>query len=325
MTKCSWCGMDSDNDQTCSWCKRPMPVATVPNPPIAEPADIVASQLSDLPSPEPANVPPAEPKIDWSRHQSRPAPWGWITGLAASVIIVGFLAYNLGANGQKPVVKEIPLVIGHSQPALRLANISPSDSPYVANSVQGDSLDQPTGESSAQSSPQEASSQSDLLSPSPWLTQRVTNPTNSSPATPPTEFDVQADQQTEFEKSITARKAAAIREDVKAYNDALADFETFPAQYQEVADLELQRSMGRATAGSKYARKGTIAMDRTLHEKADALNLLFDKVMGTQMGRELYIRGPLAIARNSRTRREPSTAFEEAARIVESFPYLVER
>jgi len=66
-------------------------------------------------------------------------------------------------------------------------------------------------------------------------------------------------------------------------------------------------------------------MQRKLHEISDQLNSLFKKVLDDKIGQELFQRGPFATARNANVRREFTNAFDEAAKIVESFPYLLAR
>ena len=312
MTKCYWCGMESDDELKCSWCKHTRPIEFKPVPD----------------SGDPNGAPVVEPKVDWASHEKSGPKWGRILGSVALVAVVAAVAFSIGANSKQPVVQVTSPKVAFRAHAPKL------DKPILENPAPDSSRDlgAPIVESSVDRAGltlEEAGDEApEILTPSPWLNQAFSNPTNVSPSSPPiasTEFDVAADNQTQFERDATARKIAAIKEDAKAYNEALAEFESFPSQYQHVADSEIGRSRGSDTSESRYTTGGTRAMAQKLRETSDALSLLLDKVMGNKLGRDLFMKGPQAIAKFPHIMRIHTNAFDEAAKVVESFPYLVPR
>jgi hypothetical protein len=142
----------------------------------------------------------------------------------------------------------------------------------------------------------------------------------------PSPEEILADQQRELQNAATANKIALIKDAAKAYNEMLARFESFPSQYQQTADDEVELVLGSISAGAGQVKTPrTDAMQKKLLETSNSLNELYNKVMDTAEGKELYSKGPLASARNARMRRIHTNVFEQAAKIVESFPYLLAR
>jgi len=269
--------------------------------------DTVCSWCSrPLPAPAiPASVSFPAPSAPAPRR--RISPWPWIAISFVLISLVAVLAFKMGADRQRPVAQSIP--------ASRLADNRPQAQPAAPVATQ------PT----YQTLPPPIQYQNDQPPPIQIHAPPATQP--SSGDLPDAKASDASDLQKEQDKADLAKKVAAIREAAKAYNDMLANFESFPAEYQMTADREMSMVMGAAANGvqGRVQMTRTNAMQRKLHEISDQLNSLFKKVLDDKIGQELFQRGPFATARNANVRREFTNAFDEAAKIVESFPYLLAR
>ena len=160
------------------------------------------------------------------------------------------------------------------------------------------------------------------------------NPANSSPTPQPNAVNdeqIQAEKQKELDKAKELEmQVTAIKNAAQRYNEILAKFEFLPAQYQQIADDELDQATGAVFAspgsgGGKLRMPRTEAMEKKIKETSETLNDLYKKAMASSNGTVLYTKGPYATARNSNVRRDGTNVFDLAAKIVESFPYLLAR
>lgn len=125
------------------------------------------------------------------------------------------------------------------------------------------------------------------------------------------------------------RAIAEVRDAAVRYNELLATLEDFPARYQSVSDEEVEILIAQGMAGGNGTTRSRMRRSNKMREDllaaSDDLNQLWKKVMESSEGRRLFSQGRTAVARNRSMRRAHTNVFDEAARLVESFPYIVSR